>query len=330
MTFHTQLPSNPNPYDLVALGEILIDFTRQGTDHQGQALFAQNPGGAPANVAVAVSRLGGRSGFLGKVGADMHGDFLRSMLEREGVDPSGLVADEHYFTTLAFVDVNEVGERSFSFARKPGADTKLRSEELNPALLDHAALFHVGSLSLTDQPSRDTTFSALKRAKAHGAIISYDPNYRPSLWRSEAAAMRQMRGLVPYVDLMKLSDEETLLLTGRSDPAEAAQKLMDRGVQVVAVTLGSRGAYLRCREGDALIPGFHTQVADTNGAGDCFWGAFLFQVARSGKRAEELTLAELTEMGRFANAAASLCVEKPGAIPAMPTLEEVQARLGQR
>ncbi len=329
MTNQTQLPfADTGRYDLVALGEILIDFTCQGTDPQGQTLFAQNPGGAPANVAVAVSRLGGRSGFLGKVGADMHGAFLRSVLEREGVDPSGLVADKHYFTTLAFVNVNEAGERSFSFARKPGADTKLRSEELNPALLDHAALFHVGSLSLTDQPSRDTTFSALKRAKTHGAMISYDPNYRSSLWRSEAAAVRQMRGLVPYADLMKLSDEETFLLTGRSDPAQAAQKLMDRGVQVVAVTLGSQGAYLRCREGDALIPGYECRVADTNGAGDCFWGAFLFQVARSGKRAEELTLAELTEMGRFANAAASLCVEQPGAIPAMPSLDQVLARLG--
>lgn len=320
--------SQPTHFDVATLGEILIDFTCVGTNDQGQTLFAQNPGGAPANVAVAVSRLGGHSAFLGKAGDDMHGTFLRSVLEREGVDASGLVLDPDYFTTLAFVNINEDGERTFSFARKPGADTQFREQEVNLDILDHTTLFHVGSLSVSHQPSRDTTFFALKRAKGHGSMISYDPNYRASLWHSETAAVRQIRGLVPYVDLIKLSEEETYLTTGRSDPEQAAQWLLGRGVKVVAITLGNQGAYLCCREGGAWVQGFQVEAVDTNGAGDSFWGAFLYQVARSGRRAEELSLAQLKEIARFANAAASLCVQRPGAIPAMPTLEEIQAKLG--
>lgn len=321
--------AEPTPhFDVVTLGEILIDFTHAGTNDQGQTLFAQNPGGAPANVAVAVSRLGGRSAFLGKAGNDMHGAYLHSVLERQGVDASGLVLDDDYFTTLAFVDVNEAGERSFSFARKPGADTQFREQEVNLDIVDHTTLFHVGSLSVTTQPCRDTTYFALKRAKGHGSMISYDPNYRASLWHSETAAVRQIRGLVPFVDLIKLSEEETWLTTGRSDPEQAAQWLLGRGVKVVAITLGNQGAYLCNREGSALVPGFNVDTVDTNGAGDCFWASFLYRVAKSGKRAEEFSLEELKEMARFANAAASLCVQRPGAIPAMPTLEEVQARLG--
>lgn len=325
-----QTNTDPRPlhFDVVTLGEILIDFTRAGTNDQGMTLFAQNPGGAPANVAVAVSRLGGRSAFLGKAGDDMHGAFLRSVLEREGVEASGLVLDPDHFTTLAFVDVNDRGERTFSFARKPGADTQFRQQEVNLDILAHTTLFHVGSLSVSDQPSRDTTFFALRQARSHGSMISYDPNYRASLWRSETAAVRQIRGLVPFVDLIKLSEEETYLTTGRTDPEQAAQWLMNRGVKVVAITLGDQGAYLCCRQGNAWIHGFQVEAVDTNGAGDSFWGAFLYQVARSGRRAEELSLEELKGMVRFANAAASLCVQRPGAIPAMPTLEEIQARLG--
>lgn len=320
--------TQPTHFDVATLGEILIDFTCVGTNDQGQTLFAQNPGGAPANVAVAVSRLGGRSAFLGKAGDDMHGTFLRSVLEREGVDASGLVLDPDYFTTLAFVDIKENGERTFSFARKPGADTQFREQEVKLEILDHTTLFHVGSLSVSHQPSRDTTFFALKRAKGHGSMISYDPNYRASLWHSETAAVRQIRGLVPFVDLIKLSEEETWLTTGRSDPEQAAQWLLGRGVKVVAITLGSQGAYLCNREGGAWIHGFSVEAVDTNGAGDSFWAAFLYQVAKSGKRAEQLSLEELKQIARFANAAASLCVQRPGAIPAMPTLEEVRAQLG--
>ena len=175
-------------YDITTFGEILIDFTWQGVSDTGQTLFAQNPGGAPANVAVAAEKLGAHTAFIGKAGKDMHGEFLKSVLEKEKVDTKGMLLDENYFTTLAFVSVAENGERSFSFARKPGADTKIEKEEINVDILDKTTLFHVGSLSLTEQPARNTTHYAIRRAKEKGSIISYDPNYRASLWKDKKTA----------------------------------------------------------------------------------------------------------------------------------------------
>lgn len=315
-------------YDIAVFGEILIDFTSQGLGEDGQMLYARNPGGAPANVAVAARRLGAHTAFLGKAGKDMHGEFLQSVLHKEHVDTAGMILDERYFTTLAFVEVNESGERTFSFARKPGADTRIQKEEIDVDVLDNTNIFHVGSLSLTDQPARDTTFYAVKRAKNKGSIISYDPNYRASLWSNEETAKCHMRSLVPYVDLMKISDEETALLTGYSDVSEAAEELYRQGVKVIAVTLGGKGAYIYCKEGGCMVPGFTvTQIADTNGAGDSFWGGFLYKLSNSQKRISELTLGELKEYARFGNAVASLCVEKKGAIPAMPELPQVIERM---
>ena len=317
-------------YDIAAFGEILIDFTAQGTGEDGQQLFAQNPGGAPANVAVAASRLGAHTAFLGKAGKDMHGEFLRSVLEREKVETKGMLLDEKYFTTLAFVSISDTGERNFSFARKPGADTQMEKEEMDVDILDHTGIFHVGSLSLTNEPSRGTTLYAVKRARAKGSIISYDPNYRASLWENEAAAKKQMRSLIPFVDVMKISDEETALLTDRQEPEEAAAALLAQGVSVAAVTLGADGAYVCCKEGGLRVPGFAGRAVDTNGAGDSFWGGFLYKLSRSGKRPDSLSLEELAEVARFGNAVASLCVEGRGAIPAMPDRNRVEARLAER
>lgn len=314
-------------YDITVFGEILIDFTSQGLNEDGQMLYARNPGGAPANVAVAAQRLGAHTAFLGKAGKDMHGEFLRSVLQKENVDTTGLILDKQYFTTLAFVEVSETGERTFSFARKPGADTKIQKEEIDVDVLDNTNIFHVGSLSLTEQPARDTTFYAVKRAKNKGSIISYDPNYRASLWIDEETAKHHMRSLVPYVDLMKISDEETELLTGHKDIQQAAETLYHQGVKIVAVTLGGNGAYIYCKEGGCIVPGFAVaQVEDTNGAGDSFWGGFLYKISTSEKQLDELTIKELMEFARFGNAVASLCVEKKGAIPAMPKLSQVEER----
>lgn len=315
-------------YDITVFGEILIDFTSCGVNEEGQMLYARNPGGAPANVAVAAEKLGAHTAFIGKAGSDMHGKFLKSVLKKENVDTKGLILDEQYFTTLAFVEVSETGERTFAFARKPGADTKIQKEEVDIDILDNTNIFHVGSLSLTDQPARDTTFYAVQRAKNKGSIISYDPNYRGSLWKDEETAKQHMRSLVPYVDLMKISDEETALLTDYKDVQEAAEALYRQGVKIVAVTLGGKGAYIYCREGGIEVPGFNvTQVEDTNGAGDSFWGGFLYKISTSGKLLDELTMKELAEYARFGNAVASLCVEKKGAIPAMPELSQVEERL---
>ena len=211
--------------DIVALGELLIDFTEAGFSANGQKLFEQNPGGAPANLLTVASHFGFQTAFIGKIGKDMQGEFLKKSLQSEQIDTRALVEDENYFTTLAFVEVSETGERTFSFARKPGADTKIQKEEVDVDVLDHTHIFHVGSLSLTDQPARDTTFYAVKIAKNKGSVISYDPNYRASLWPDEKTAKKHMRSLVPYVDLMKISDEETELLTDHKDVREASAQV---------------------------------------------------------------------------------------------------------
>lgn len=316
-------------YDVCALGEILIDFTPNGISAAGRKLFEQNPGGAPANVLASLNKLGANTAFIGKVGNDMHGLFLKETLEEAGIDTSGLVTDPCFFTTLAFVSLNEKGERSFSFARKPGADTMLKKEELNHELLKSCRIFHIGSLSLTDQPSRGATLAALEEATKAGAIISYDPNYRASLWPTEEDAVTQMRSILPFIQVMKLSDEETLLLTDCAEPSEAAASLVEKGIPLVAVTLGAKGAYVCTKDGGAMIPGFASKAVDTTGAGDSFWGGFLYQLIQSGKRPDQITLAEAGDFARFANAVASLCVEQRGAILAMPDLEAVMERLSQ-
>ena len=312
-------------FDVVAFGEILIDFTFQGYNQDGQRLFAQNAGGAPANVLVAIERLGGKTAFIGKVGNDMHGVFLKETLENNHVNIDGLVFDEKYFTTLAFVSLAKNGERSFSFARKPGADTKISKEEINTNLLKKTKIFHVGSLSLTNEPSRSATFYAVKTAKENGCIISYDPNYRASLWKNEAYAKKQMRYMLPFVDIMKISDEETKLLTGVSDVEKAAEILLNKGIKIVVVTLGEKGAYVLCKEGGEYVHSVKSEAVDTTGAGDCFWGAFLYKICKSNSL--ELSKQNLAEYAKFANAAAGLCVEKRGAIPSMPTLNDVLERM---
>ncbi len=316
-------------FDVVTLGEILIDFTPCGISPAGQRVFEQNPGGAPANVLASLCKCGKKTAFIGKVGKDMHGAFLKETLEKSGINADGLVEDDNVFTTLAFVALSDTGERSFSFARKPGADTCLTEAELKEDIIEDAKIFHIGSLSLTADPSKSTTMKALDIAKKAGCIISYDPNYRAPLWDGREAAIEGMRSVVPYIDVMKISDEETALLTDVEDPKGAAEKLVEAGVPLVAVTLGAAGALVCTKEGSRIVPGFQANMVDTTGAGDSFWGGFLNMLLESGKRPCDVTLEEAVSFARFGNAVASLCVEKRGAIPAMPTPEEVEKRLNQ-
>lgn len=317
-------------FDVLAFGEILIDFTFKGFNDAGMRLFSQNPGGAPANVAVAVSRLGLKSAFVGKVGSDMHGDFLKEVLEHEGVDTSGLLFDQKCFTTLAFVSLDEKGERTFSFARKPGADTQITSAEFPLDLLCQSKILHVGSLSLTDSPARETTFSALKQAKSAGVLVSYDPNYRESLWESEQTATELIRQVLPFTDLLKVSREELPLLSDFSQENKIIDFLFNCGIKLIAITDGGNGTYVYTRKGVVFEPCFDCQVKDTTGAGDSFWGAFLYKFIEGGLGFDELTPEKVQEYVRFANAAASLCIEKEGAIPALATLEDVVKRLHRR
>lgn len=323
-------------FDITALGELLIDYTPAGKSSSGMDLFEQNPGGAPANVLACASKLGKRTAFIGKVGADMQGDFLRKTLQNAGIHTDGLISDENFFTTMAFVSLSENGERSFAFARKPGADTQIRREDVNLSIIRNSRIFHFGSLSLTDSPARDTTLYALEVAKKESCLISYDPNYRPLLWKTREQAGEQMRSVMPYVDLIKLSDEETELLTGYADPNAAAKHLIGRGIKIAAITLGKDGVLIASKDGSDTIPGHKVHVVDTTGAGDAFWGAFLYSVsglgntggygdiARLGEQVGEISFPRIREIAKFANAAAACCVTKRGAIPAMPKRSEIE------
>lgn len=321
--------------ELVALGEVLIDFTQAGSSANGQALFERNAGGAPANVAVQAARLGMSAQFVGKVGADMHGDFLRRSLQERGVDVSSVVPDPAAFTTLAFVEVDpRTAERSFSFARKPGADTRLSPAEVPEQAIRDCHVLHVGSLSLTDEPARSATLYAVELARQVGALVSYDPNYRASLWSSEHEAVEQMSALLQQADLVKINEDEALLLCGTSNPEAAAQHILDQGAALVAVTLGSQGALIATRAGSVLVPACPCQARDATGAGDSFWGALLFQLVHEQGMRTASDLAVLSReallcAGSFACAAASCCVERPGGIPAMPSKDEVLDRLAR-
>ena len=203
--------------DVVALGECLIDFTPNGENTQGIALFARNPGGAPANVLAMNACLGGKTAFIGKVGKDGFGDFLRQTLIDSGIDVSGLAVDEKVPTTLAFVQLDANGDRSFTFYRSPGADVMLTEAEVNTALIDDCTVFHFGSVSMTAEPCRTATLAAARYARQRGKLVSFDPNYRPLLWESTAEAVRQMQAGVELADLLKVSEEEMQLITGETD-----------------------------------------------------------------------------------------------------------------
>lgn len=313
---------NMKKFDVVALGEILIDMTFAGKSESGQTLFEQNPGGAPANVLSAVKRLGGEVAFIGKVGDDMHGNFLLETLEKEDICTDGVVVDDSVFTTLAFVNIDEKGDRSFSFARKPGADTCLSFDEVKKELIENTKIFHVGSLSLTDEPVKSATFKALDMAKSLGKIISYDPNWRAPLWKSEEEGKKGMRMLIPYVDIIKISDEETKLLTDFESPEDASAALINQGVKIVIVTMGEKGALVRTKDGFVTCNAQNTKAVDTTGAGDAFMGSFLWNVAKCGK--SEISLLQAEEFAAFSNKVAAWCVGRRGAIKAMPYLSEIE------
>lgn len=314
---------------ITTIGEILVDLTQTNVDEQGLAHFCANPGGAPANAAVAAARLGAGVAFIGKVGQDHFGAMLRKTLADNGVDVSALAVQADVPTTLAVVTVDETGERSFSFYRNPGADLCLRESDLPAALLSSTRFLHFGSVSLTADPARAATLAAVRAARAAGAIITYDPNYRANLWPDETTAVQWMRAPLGLVDVLKISDEELPLLTGTTDPAEGARALQAHGIRLVLITLGANGVYYRHGEDCGTVPGFGVKVADTNGAGDTFFGAFLSRLALRQAGLDELAQTELETYLRFANKAASLTTSRHGAIPAMPTLAEVESSLAE-
>ncbi len=311
-------------FDIVALGESLIDFTPSGVNEMGMQLFSCNPGGAPANVLAMSARLGQKTAFIGKVGDDSFGGFLEKTMRSAGIEVSGLLKTKVVPTTLAFVQLDEHGDRTFSFYRKPGADICLQPEEVPTALLRDCKLFHFGSVSLTDEPSRSATLFAAKAAKEAGALISYDPNYRPPLWSGEKEAVMVIRSAMELADIIKVSDEEMVLLTGQDDLAKGADALASNGACLVLITCGEKGAYYRTGQACGWVPAYAVQAVDTTGAGDAFLGALLHHmVGMSKAEIYALPKEKLESVVRYGNAAGGLTVMNKGAIPAMPSETEI-------
>lgn len=311
--------------DIVAIGEVLIDLTQTGTDGAGVPQYAANPGGAPANLAVAAARLGASTALISKVGQDAFGRYLRKVMEENKVDVSALTVDEEQHTTMAVVSVDENGERDFTFYRDPGADSMLLKDEIPLGLLKEARFLHFGSVSLTREPARTTTLCAVETARALGAVITYDPNYRANLWPDRDTAIRRMRKPLDMVDILKISDEELPLLADTDDLEAGTAALAEHGIRLILVTLGPNGVFYRFGGKTGTVPGVPCTVGDTNGAGDTFFGAFLSRLSRL-DGPDCLTADMLEEMLAFANMAASITTSRRGAIPAMPTLEEMKTR----
>ena len=310
--------------DVTALGELLIDFTMISADGEGYPTMAAHPGGAPANFLAALAKYGKRTALLGKVGTDKFGRLLKGTLEGAGIETRGLVAADDVFTTLAFVTLDASGDREFSFSRKPGADTCIRFEELDLSLIDEARAFHFGTLSLTDEPARSTTQQAVAYAKAHGKLITYDPNLRKPLWKNLDEAKTQMLWGLQHADVVKISDEEVEFLFGLNPQDGAAHILKEFGVKLVFVTCGPDGCFFKNAQASGQVPGMSgIRVVDTTGAGDIFGGSAVYRLLETGKAPEALEEKELREIVSFACTAAGLSTTKHGGIQSVPDIDDV-------
>ena len=315
-------------FDVVALGELLVDFTQNGVSEQGNLLFEANPGGAPANVLAMLRKLGKRCAFIGKVGKDSFGDMLAKTVEEAGIDIRGLRRDADIPTTLAVVHTFPGGDRDFSFYRKPGADILLRADELDETLLKDCRIFHFGTLSLTDEPCKSATVKAYELAKAAGALISFDPNLRPPLWKSEADAKAAIEWGLARCDILKISDNEIEFMTGETDFDKGAAILKERFPQIrlLNVTAGGDGSFSYYGGKRVFVPACKLGgVIETTGAGDTFCASVLNFVLENGL--DGLDEKDMTAMLRFANTAAYIVTTKKGAIRSMPERGQVEELL---
>lgn len=315
-------------FDVVALGELLVDFTDSGLSQQGNTLFEANPGGAPCNVLAMLKKLGRTVAFVGKVGDDMFGQQLRQVIEDVGICADGLTVDSNAHTTLAFVKTAENGDRDFSFYRNPGADMLLTEEELPAGMIAGAKIFHFGTLSMTHETVRRATKTAVALAKAGGAVISFDPNLRPPLWDSFDEARKQIAWGLSQCDVLKIADNELCFMTGEHDfdRGAAALKAKHPNIRLLNVTAGAGGSYSYYAGKRVFVPSFQLGgTIETTGAGDTFCACVLDYVLEKGLNG--LTEYDLTQMLRLANAAAYLVTTKKGALRSMPELEQVKAIL---
>ncbi len=307
-------------------GELLIDMVSPQSDVDLGAAreFIKAPGGAPANVAVGVHRLGIEAAFVGAVGDDPFGHFLRDTVGREGVDVSGVKLSQNR-TTIAFVATKTDGSKDISFYRNPGADADFAKHDLPD--LRSAAIFHCGSVSLSLEPCRSAQFEAARRVRANNGLVSFDPNWRPSLWSDFGLAHKQIWEMMRLSDVVKVADEEWEFVTGTADFEEGAAKIREAGPRLVLQTRGKNGAAFEYKDGRGEVAGLRVEARDTLGAGDAFVAGFLSEIARAGSLEAVLNPEELTQMLRFANACGALATQTAGAIPSLPSHEEVAAML---
>lgn len=310
-------------YDVVALGELLIDLTQNGVSQQGNPLLEANPGGAPCNVLAQLSRLGHTTAFIGKVGRDGFGNQLEEALKETGISTDGLLRDENVHTTLAVVHTLADGDRDFSFYRNPGADMQLRTEEINWELIQGAKIFHFGTLSMTDEPVRSATYAAIAAAEQYGILRSFDPNLRPPLWRSLEEAKEQVLYGLSHCDILKISDNEIQWLTGLEDFDQGVSWIQERfpAIRLILLSMGKDGSRAYSGGITAEVKGFHVDTIETTGAGDTFFGAILHHVLMWGLGS--YTKEQLTQMLTFANAAAAIVTTRRGALRVMPGNEEI-------
>lgn len=315
-------------YDVIALGELLIDFTDNGVSEQGNTLFEANPGGAPCNVLAMLNRFGHRTAFIGKVGEDIFGLQLKKVLDEIGIDTRGLLLDKHVRTTLAFVQNDENGDRSFSFYRNPGADMMLQAAEVDAEMIKDAKVFHFGTLSMTHESVREATVKALKTAKENGLMISFDPNLREALWDDLNNAKKQVEYGLQFCDVLKISDNEIRWFTGEEDFDKGIKFLQDSyGITLILLSMGKDGSRAYYKKLRVEVPGFlQENTIETTGAGDTFMGSCLHFVLEKGLK--DLQEEDLREMLTFANGAASIITTRKGALRVMPMKKEVVKLVG--
>ncbi len=318
--------------DVTALGELLIDFTDNGMSNQGNTLFEANPGGAPCNVLAMLQKFGHTTAFIGKVGDDIFGNLLKGTLEEVGIDTNNLILDKEIRTTLAFVKTFADGDRDFSFYRNPGADMMLTEDEIDEELIRKSKIFHFGTLSMTHEGVRKATKKALDIAKKAGCIISFDPNLREPLWNSLEEAKEQVRYGLQYADVLKISDNEIIWLTGEEDFTKGVEKIREEfDIPLIMVSMGRDGSRAYYKQpgtnGDGIMieqaPFLQESTIETTGAGDTFGACILHFVLKYGL--SELTNEQIKNMLTFANGAASIITTRKGALRVMPEVEEVEA-----
>ena len=317
--------------DIVTFGEILIDMfpAEIGRRLSEVSSFFPKPGGAPANVAVAAARLGKESAFIGKVGDDAFGHSLISVLRQNGVETRGMRVDARARTTLAFIAMPDENSAEYVFYRNPGADLCLRPDELDTELIGGAKALHCGSLSLVDEPARSAQYRAVEIARQNGAVISFDVNYRPSLWESKEKALEQIHTMIPLADILKVNESELELLTGSSDPQTGGAELLKHGVKLVAITLGAYGSYFSSPVAQGYCPSFKVKTVDAIGCGDAFIAGLLSALVEPGHRRLALSEQELRVIFRYANAVGALTALTHGVIPALPSTDQVAEFLKQ-